>query len=35
MLEQGQGAMEHSARVPKDIHGRQGRAQKVQKLTEG
>ena len=35
MLEQGQGAMEHSARVPKDIHGRRGRAHKAQKLTEG
>ena len=35
MLEQGQDAMEHSARVPKDVHSRQGRAQKVQKLIEG
>ena len=35
MLKQGQGAMEHLARVPKDIHGRQGRAHKARKLTEG
>ena len=27
--------MEHLARVPKDIHGRQGRAHKARKLTEG